>query len=309
MWRYISKRLILIAITFLVAVTFAFTFLRLTPGDPVAALLDYQYTQEEYDSMEHYLGLDRPIIEQFFKYFFGVLRGDLGQTLSIPHRPVSLVILQKLPYTLRLMGLSILFLWCLAVPLGIISALKQYSIIDQLTNIFATFNVAFPGYVAAFLVIYFFALKLGWLPAVGAGDPPDIWHLILPAISIGPHQIGTSTRLMRSSLLEVNRDWFVVAAKARGLSNTLVLIKHALRNALAPVITNLAVLSAQQIGGALAIELVFAYPGVGRLMWGAIATRDYTLIQGCFIIIVSILLIVNLFVDLAYVWIDPRIKL
>lgn len=299
----------MIGITFIVAVTFAFVFLRLAPGDPVAALLDYEYTQDEYENMQHYLGLDKPLFEQYINYILGIFKGDLGQTLSVPHRSVIKVISQKLPYTLRLAALSIMILWGLAIPLGIIAAMKQYSLIDKLTNIFATFNVAFPGYVAAFISIYIFAIVLKWLPAVGAGNPPDLRHLILPALSIGPHAIGTSMRLMRSSLLEVNREWFVIAAKARGLTNTQVLIKHALRNALAPVITNLAVLSARMIGGALAIELVFAYPGVGRLMWGAIAVRDYTLIQGCFIIIVSLLLVVNLLVDLAYVWIDPRIKL
>ena len=284
-----------------------FTITHIVPGDPVLLLLDTQYTQKEYDDMKAYLELDKPLPIQFWTYFKGVIRGDLGKTIH-SREPVTEVISRRFPATLILSVAAIIIAAVFSISTGIISALKQNTKIDYISMVMAQFGISVPIFWLGIILILFLSLHLDLLPVGGRGDPPDIKHLILPAFCLAIPFMAMTARLTRSCMLEVLRENYIIAARSRGFSETRVIFKHVLKNAMIPVVTNLGLQLSRMLGGALIIEVVFRWPGMGGLAYDAIMERDYPIVMGVVLLVAVIFIAINLLVDLSYTLLDPRIR-
>ena len=250
------------------------------------------------------LGLDKPIVQQYFDFLKKLSRGNLGKSLH-SQQPVLSLIMKKYPATLELMLAAVLIALLISLPLGIICALKQYSLIDQGTLVLSLLGVSMPNFWLGPLLIILFSLKLGLLPISGRGG---ILHLVLPAITLGMSMSAILTRMVRSSMMDVLEEDYMVTARAKGLPFRRVILKHALKNALVPVITIVGLQIGALLTGSIITEMIFAWPGLGRLTIQAIYTRDYPLIQGCVLVVAISYVLVNLLTDLAYTVIDPRIR-
>lgn len=284
-----------------------FIITHIIPGDPVLLVLDTQYTQQEYDDMKVYLGLDKPLPIQFLNYTKGILQGDLGKTIH-SREPVTRVILRRFPATFILSVVALFLAAGLAIPIGMISAIKQNTKTDFISMVMAQIGISVPVFWLGILMIMFFSLYLDLLPVGGRGDPPDIKHLILPAFCLAIPFMAMTARLTRSCILEVLRENYIIAARARGYSETRVILKHVLKNAMIPVITNLGLQLSRMLGGALIIEVVFRWPGMGELAYDAIMERDYPVVMGVVLLVAVIFILINLVVDLSYTFFDPRIR-
>ncbi len=281
-----------------------FSLMHLTPGDPVQIMLGEYAQQSEIDQVRDVLGLNDPIYVQYFRFIGGAIHGDFGDSLYF-RKPVMELISARLGYTLTLSVVGMIISYLIAFPVGIISAVKQNTWVDDLGMVGALLGVSMPNFWLGMMLILLFSLKLGWLPASGVGT----WkHLILPAVTVGTSGAALTTRLVRSSMLEVIRKDFVRTARAKGLSEKVVIYKHALRNALIPVITIIGLRLGFILGGAVITETIFGRPGVGRLMVDSIFRRDYLVVQGVTLIIAFSILMANLVIDLTYSFIDPRIR-
>ena len=297
MFRYIMKR-ILMMIPVLIAVSFVVYFLMdLAPGDIISSMAPQDATEAEIEIMREELGLNGSLIERYFRYLGNLLRGDMGMSLSLK-RPVADVFFERFPATLEL-ALAI------SIPLGIAAATHHRSFLDGFSMVTAMLGLSMPGFWLGLLLILFFSHQLGWLPSGGSGG---IVHLILPALALGAGQAGSLTRITRSSMLDVIRQDYLRTARAKGVSEKMVIRKHALKNALIPIITVFGSTLGNLLGGAVAIETVFSWPGIGRLTVSAINTRDITLATGCIIMFTVLLTVTMLLVDIAYAYVDPRIK-
>jgi len=250
------------------------------------------------------LGLDKPIVYQYLDFLKKLSRGNLGKSLH-SQQPVLSLIMKKYPATLELMLAAVLTALLIALPLGIICALKQYSLIDQGTLVLSLLGVSMPNFWLGPLLIILFSLKLGLLPISGRGG---ILHLILPAITLGMSMAAILTRMVRSSMMDVLEEDYMVTARAKGLPFRRVILKHGLKNALIPVLTIVGLQIGALLTGSIITEMIFAWPGLGRLTIQAIYTRDYPLIQGCVLVVAISYVLVNLLTDLAYTVIDPRIR-
>lgn len=281
-----------------------FTINFFTPGDPVAALLGMNYTQEQYDAKEAELGLDKPFFVQFFSYLKGlVTEFDMGTSYQTK-RPVFDELRDRFPTTLKLGILGVFITVIIGVPFGVISATNQYSVLDYGVTTVSLFFASMPNFWLALMLILLFSLKLGWLPATGLFD----WkYWILPAASLGLSPIASITRITRSSMLEVIRQDYVRTARAKGLSRRVIIRRHALQNALIPVITVIGMQLGMIMGGSVVIEAIFAIPGIGSLLQTAINNRNYPVIQGCVLLLSLCICLMNLIVDLVYAAVDPRI--
>lgn len=316
MGRYIQRR-ILISIPILVAITaIIFTLLQLTPGDPLDAYLtpDQVLSQEQRDSLRHELGLDRPAPIRYFFWLREVAKGDLGRRIK-DGQPVALVIRQRIGPTLMLMGSGLVIGIALGIFLGVVSAVKQYSVLDFILTILAFLGASTPAFFAGLLGLYIFSLRLGWFPAGGFATPgisfsvrDHIDHLILPALMLSLFQVSSIMRYTRSAMLGVLTQDYIRTAQAKGLSQRVTIGSHALRNALIPVVTVVGATVPALIGGAVFLESIFSWPGMGTLYLDAIAGRDYPLIMGMTFIIATVILVANLLTDIAYAFIDPRIR-
>jgi peptide/nickel transport system permease protein len=316
MARYIQQR-ILISIPILVAITaIIFTLLQLTPGDPLDAYLtpDQVLSQEQRDSLRHQLGLDRPAPIRYVFWLREVAKGDLGRRIK-DGQPVALVIRQRIGPTLMLMGSGLAISVVLGIFLGVISAIKQYSLLDFVLTILAFLGASTPAFFAGLLGLYIFSLRLGWFPAGGFATPAvpfSVWdhidHLILPALMLSLFQISLIMRYTRSAMLGVLTQDYIRTAEAKGLSRSVTIASHALRNALIPIVTIIGAIVPTLIGGAVFLESIFSWPGMGTLYLDAIAGRDYPLIMGMTFIIATTILVANLLTDIAYAFIDPRIR-
>lgn len=304
MGRYILRR-ILVTIPVLLCVTFLiFTMMHFTDGDPARLILGDTATEEEVAALQKEMGLDRPFFEQYVRYMWNLFHGDLGVSY-MTKLPVSNEIMTRLPVTIRLALLSCLFAVVIGIPAGIISAVKQYTILDNIITVLALIGITMPNFWLALLLVLFFSVKLGILPASGLYGP---LYYIMPVISISAASLATITRMTRSSMLEVIRSDYIRTAKAKGLSERQVIIKHGLKNALIPIITIIGIQFAGGLSGAVVNEQVFAIPGLGKLMVDAIKNRNYPLVEGGVLVIALMCSIVNLAVDLMYAIADPRIK-
>jgi peptide/nickel transport system permease protein len=305
MFRYILKRLLLLIPVIIGASAIIFFIVSMGKDDPVMLLLaGTDPDPETIEYTRHALGLDKPLVIQFFNYMKGLLRGDLGKSYSTG-KPVFQEYMARFPATVRLSFWALVVSVSISIPIGIISAIKQYSLFDNIGMTLALIGVSMPNFWLGLLLIIAFALKLDLLPSGGYGG---FLYIILPAITLGTGQAGLATRMTRSSMLEVIRQDYIRTARAKGLSERVIIIKHALKNALIPIITVLGNQFGHALGGAMLTETIFAWPGVGRLMIDGIYKRDRPVIIGCVIMLCIMISIVNLFVDVMYGFIDPRIK-
>jgi peptide/nickel transport system permease protein len=282
--------------------------MHFTPGDPAETIAVARYgedlTHEEIEWVRATEGLDAPIYVQYGIWLSHLLHGDLGNSL-ITGDPVLSEILTRFPATMELAILSMILSLLIAIPIGIIAAIKQYSITDNFSMIGALIGISMPNFWLGLLLILFFSLYLGWFPVCGYGG---FEHIILPAITLGTEMAAITTRLTRSSMLEVLSQDYIRTARAKGLSEKLVISRHALKNAFIPVITVIGLQFGYLLEGVVIVETIFAWPGVGRLLVDSIFARDFFMIQGCVLFIVIIFALTNLIVDISYAYLDPRIR-
>jgi len=304
MIRYVIKR-VLWTIPVLIGVVFiVFVIGEIDPGDPVSALLGGNYTQEEYDAKYRELGLDKPFLTQFFNYLKGIVtKADLGTSYTTK-RPVVTEIIERFPISFKLAVISIIIAVAFGVPFGIISATRQYSLADYSVTTGSLIFASMPGFWLALMLMIIFALNLKLLPASGMGS----WkNWVLPSLASGLSFIATLTRMTRSSMLDVIRQDYIRTARAKGISERTVVRRHALKNALIPIITTIGFQFGILISGSIIVESIFSLPGLGTLMMSAINNRDYPVIRGSVLILAALICLINLLVDLAYGFADPRI--
>ncbi len=304
MTRYIVKRLLLL-IPIILAVSFVVYFLMdLAPGDPVMQLAPQDATPEQIEQLRVELGMNGTLIERYGRYVWRLLHGDLGTSLT-QKRPVMELFMERFPATFKLALASQVVSLIISLPLGILAARKRGTAIDGASMITAMIGVSMPSFWLALLLIILFSAKLGWLPS---GGDAGFACLIMPAVALGTHSAGSLTRITRSGMLDVLSQDYLRTARAKGVPEKTVITKHALKNALIPIITIFGSNLGNALGGAVAIETVFAWPGVGRLTVKAVNERDMTLATGCIIMFTLFLNVTLLIVDIAYAFVDPRIK-
>lgn len=305
MLRYIGVR-ILTAIPVLFGVaTIVFFMMRVLPGDPAQLMLyETGASGEEVEQLREQLGLNDPLYVQYWTYLGNVVQGDFGQSFYTKQY-VTTMLANQFRSTLELTIAAMFISTTLGVLLGVISAIKQHTWVDSFSMVFALAGVSLPSFWLGLMLIFLFSLRLGWLPTVGSGS---LKHLILPAITLGIGGSAIIARLVRSSMLEVLRQEYVVTARAKGLSAYAVTIRHALRNALIPTVTILGLQFGYLLGGTVVVETVFSRQGIGRLAVVAIKGKDFDVIQGWALFIAAIYIVVNLVVDISYAWLDPRIR-
>ena len=310
--RYVAKRLLVAIPSLLIATLIVFTLPRLIPGDVVQLMLEEKAYAKDLDELRAKLGLDRPIYVQYFEWMGRIVRGDLGESLWT-RRPVIEELGRRLPVTLALGAMATAFAIAIALPVGVISAARQDTMKDYAARSLAVLGLSVPGFWLATLVIVLPAIWWGWRPATGfteLADSPIAWlrQFVLPALILGIASSAAIMRLTRGMLLEVLRQDYVRTAWAKGLAERYVIMKHSLKNAVIPVITVLGIQIAQILGGSIIIESIFGFPGMGRFLFEAIVQRDYPVIQGVNLVIVSVIVMVNLVVDALYATLDPRIR-
>ncbi len=304
MLPYIAKRLVMLIPVVLGVVTLVFFLIHMIPGDPVEIMLGEQAQAADKEALRRELKLDRPIREQYLLYLSGLPRADLGRSIH-SRDPVIQTILKRLPATLMLTLAAMTVAVLIAIPIGILSAVRQYSLMDNVSMFAALLGISMPNFWLGPLLILLFSIQLGWLPVSGMGGAQ---HLILPAITLGTALAAILTRMTRSSVLEVIREQYIVTARAKGLQERVVLFKHAFKNALIPIITILGLQFGALLSGSIITETIFSWPGIGRLMIQAVNQRDYPLVQGCVLFISLSYVLVNLATDLLYGAADPRIR-
>jgi peptide/nickel transport system permease protein len=311
--RFVARRLLYSAIVLLGVLVVVFALVHLVPGDPVRIALGTRYTPEAYDALRSASGLDRPIVVQFFRYLGSALTGDLGVSFRNGD-PVTVTLMERLPATLSLGFAGIVIAMVIALPAGIFSALREGRVSDAIVRVTSQFGVSVPDFWMGILLIALFATTLGWLPTSGYRplfEDPVGWlrHIILPALTVGVVAAAIMTRYVRSAVLEVAAMGYVRTARSKGLSPRVVTLRHTVRNALVPILTITGIQLATLLGGVIVVEVVFAWPGVGRLVYNAVAARDYPLIQGAVLLIAALFLLINVLVDVLYAVVDPRIRL
>lgn len=305
MLRYVQRRLLIAIPVILGVATLVFVIMHLLPGDPAEVMLAQSGGQAEaIERLRHQLGLDLPLHVQYFRFLGNLVRGDLGESIWL-RKPVSQILLQQLPATLELAVGAMLVAMVGGVALGLLAALRRGSWVDRGVMIVASVGISMPVFWSSLLGIYLFAAQLHWLPATGQGD---LRHLILPAAVLGYGAAGSIARLVRSSMLEVLGQEYITAAVAKGLFWQIVVLRHALKNALIPVVTMLGLQFGGLLGGAVITETVFSRQGLGRTMVDAIIWKDFPLVQGGVILIAGMYILVNLAVDVLYAFVDPRIR-
>jgi peptide/nickel transport system permease protein len=292
MFQYVIKRLISTIPVLLGISLLLFFMLRALPGDPAQVLAGQMATQEDIEIMRHQLGLDRPIFVQYAAFLGRLARFDLGRWA-------------RLPNTLLLAAVAITLACFLGIPAGIISAVRPYTLLDYLVTSTALFGMSMPVFWLGLMLVVIFSVMLHWLPAGGTGS----WeHVILPSITLAAFVVAFIARMTRSSMLEVLSQDYTTTARSKGLKEQVVVVKHALKNALIPIITVVGLQFGMLLGGAVLTETVFAWPGLGRLIVDSILARDYPVIQGAILIFALLYILVNLIVDLIYAFVDPRIR-
>jgi peptide/nickel transport system permease protein len=313
MVRFLARRFGYSLVVLVGVLVVVFALVHLVPGDPVRIALGTRYTPEAYHALRSASGLDRPIVAQFLDYVTSAARGDLGVSFRNGD-PVAGILVERLPATVSLALAGILIALFIALPAGIWSALREGRVSDVIIRVTSQFGVSVPDFWMGILLIALFATTLGWLPTSGYrplfSDPAGwLSHIALPGLTVGLVAGAILTRYVRSAVLDVAAMGYVRTARSKGLSPMVVTFRHTVRNALVPILTITGIQLATILGGVIVVEVVFAWPGLGRLVYNAVAARDYPVIQGAVLLIAVLFLLINLIVDLLYAVIDPRIRL
>jgi peptide/nickel transport system permease protein len=301
--KYVIRRLLQAVLVVLGVSLIVFVMIRITPGDPVRTYLGESATDQQVAEYRHYLGLDEPLPLQYVRFVQRAVSGDLGNSLTY-HQPATIVLAEHLPATLQLSFVSLALALLVAIPLGVLSAVRRDSFWDYLGMTLAMLGQSLPAFWLGLVLMLVFAVNLHWLPTSGSGGLP---FLVLPSVTLGAYMAGLFTRLVRSGLLEVLGEDYVRTARAKGLPDRAVLYGHALRNMAIPLVTVIGLQFGTLLGGAVVVETVFSWPGVGTAAVTAIGARDYALVQAVVLVVSLFFVAVNLTIDLLYAYIDPRI--
>ncbi|HXZ31914.1 MAG TPA: nickel ABC transporter permease [Terriglobales bacterium] len=304
MFRYLALRLLYMLPVVWLIVSVVFLLIHLVPGDPILQMLGEGAPAGDVQAARHAYGLDVPLSQQYLHYWKGVLHGDLGPSLRF-NQNVARLIAQRYPYTLQLTLASLFVAIALSIPAGVRSAQRRNRWDDRLLSVVSLFGLSFPNFALGPILILFFAIKLGWLPVSGSGT---LAHVVLPAVTMGSALAAILTRMVRTSMLEELGQDYIRTARAKGLPEHTVVYRHALRNAMIPVITVLGLQFGALLAGAIVTETIFSWPGIGRLTIQAIGNRDYYLVQGCILAIGLTYVAVNFLTDLLYSVVNPRIR-
>jgi ABC-type dipeptide/oligopeptide/nickel transport system permease component len=304
MLKYTLRRIALTIPVLVGVATLVFLLIHLVPGDPAQAMLGDSAAGSDVQDLRTRLGLDRPLLVQYERYLRGLIAGDLGTSFRY-QTPVAHEIGQRLVPTAELAAAAVLVSLIIALPLGVLGALYRGRAIDRVATTLSMVGVSMPNFWLGPLLAILLAVELGWLPVAGSGT---LAHFVLPAATLGAALAAMLARMTRATLIDELRELYVTAARARGLSRTRAVVSHALRNSLIPVVTIVGLQLGAVLTGTIITETIFAWPGVGRLLIQAINFRDYPLVQGCILLIAVTYVSVNLLVDLAYAWLDPRIR-
>ena len=317
MQAYIVKRFLLFIPTLLLATLVVFVLLRLIPGDPALVKLvgeigEGKFTQEQLDAMRAKLGTDRPLYVQYGHWVWGMLRLDFGVSMFF-EEAVSRDLAAKFPITLELTVLALLIATIIAVPLGLLSAIKQDTPADYVARIITIAGVALPNFWVGILIVYFLVLLFAWMPPLGYANvweepATNLQQLIFPALALGFYNMAFTARVTRSSMLEVYREDYIRTARAKGLAERVVILRHALKNALLPMVTVSGYEFGRLLAGTVVIENIFMVPGMGKLLIDSVLHRDYTTVQAVVVVTTVSVLILNLILDMIYGWLNPRIR-
>ena len=304
MYKFVLKRLVML-IPVLLGVSFiVFSILSFTPGDPVEMRLGDNNSEEAYQAMKEEMGLNDPFLLRYVKYIGNAVRGDFGNSYRTS-QPVLNELAARLPNTILLSAAAMLFAVLLGIPLGVISATHQYSAVDNISMIGALFGVSMPNFWLGLMLIVIFAAGLRWFPSSGFEDWASI---VLPAVTLSVNSLAMITRMTRSSMLETIRQDYIRTARAKGLKEGVIVIKHALRNAMIPIVTTVGLQFGFSLGGAVLVETVFAWPGIGRLLVECIKLKDTPVVVACVLVLATMFTVINLCIDILYAFLDPRIR-
>jgi peptide/nickel transport system permease protein len=303
--RYLGQRILYAIPALWLIVTMVFMLAHLVPGDPVAQMLGEGARVEDLQQLRHALGLDLPLLTQYGRYMGGVLHGNLGESFRF-QQPVLKVVASHYPATLELAIVALLICAAIAIPAGVLAAHRRGERTDHAVGVLTLFGLSIPNFALGPILILVFSVILGWLPVSGRGG---ILHLVLPAFTLGAALAAILTRMVRTSVIEELSADYIRTARAKGLTESAVLFRHAFRNALIPILTILGLQFGTLLAGTIVTESIFAWPGIGRLAVQAIGARDYPLLQGCILLIAVSYVIVNLLTDFVYAVVDPRVRL
>ena len=311
MTAFLIRRIAFAFVTLFAVLTLVFAIVRILPGDPAQIILGDQASREAIEAMHVRLGLDQPILLQYASFLSDALRGDWGVSM-VTGRPVLAEVLNVLPWTIELTVVSLAIGIAIGVPLGVWAAVRRNRLVDYIVRISSLAGLSFPAFVSAIILLFLFAIELRWFPVISAHKGSlQAWtqSITLPAISLGLNSAAYITRVTRSAMLEVLSEGYVRTARAKGVPQRIVVWRHALRNALIPIITVAGLYLSTLIGNSVLTEIVFSRPGLGKLIVGALNQRDYTMLEGMMVIYTLAVVVVNLLSDLAYSFVDPRVKL
>ncbi len=304
MLSFLFSRLLSTVIVVLGVVTIVFLLIHLVPGDPVQAMLGESAQPTDLEALREALGLNQPLLMQWWHYMTGLLQGDLGESLY-SKEPIIDILIERFPATLELAFAGLCIAVLIALPFGSIAALRKDSLWDNGSMVFSLLGVSIPNFWLGPMLILLFSLTLGWFPVSGREGPLS---LVLPALTLGTALAAILARMVRSTLLEVLNEDYIRTARAKGLRESAVVIHHALRNAALPIITVLGLQLGTLLGGAVITEIIFAWPGIGQLTIDAIHRRDYPVVQACILLISLSYVLVNTLTDIMYAWLDPRVR-
>ncbi len=312
MVRYILQRFVGMAVVMFLVVTIVFVIVRVTPGDPAAVMLGPDASARDIADLRARLGLDQSLVIQYFYYIGQLLKGDLGQSIFL-NMPVGAALLDRAEPTFFLTVLSLLIACIIALPVGVYAAYRRGSFVDQAATTVAMLAASIPSFWLGLILMQFFAVRLNLFPVSGYGGPGSsftdrMYHLILPAIALGLVSSALILRFTRASMLDVLGDDYIRTARAKGLIERRVIMKHALKNALIPILTVIGLTAAVLISGAVVTETVFGLPGVGNLVVSAVLRRDYPVIQGALLVIAGLYVLINFIIDMLYLFVDPRVR-
>ncbi|SDG00494.1 peptide/nickel transport system permease protein [Sinosporangium album] len=312
MLRITLTRLVSVVPVLLGISIISFFVIRMIPGDVISSIMGQDFGDPQVEAeMRRYFGLDMPLHEQFLHWFGGLLQGDLGTSMRTG-QPVLSEIAERFPATLVLAVSALVVSILISIPFGVISATKRNGLLDAASRLISLIGLSLPNFWLGILLVYVFSVSLGWLPSQGAGEGEGVLdnlrYLILPAVTLGAGLAAISMRMTRSSMLEVLNQDYVRTARAKGLGETVVVTRHALRNSLIPVVTVLGIQAGALLGGTVVVEQVFSWPGLGTMVIRGISQRDYPVVQGTLLFLALFYVVVNLLVDLIYVYLDPRLR-
>jgi len=304
MSTFVAKRLLEMLVALLLMSMIVFALGRLT-GDPIALLLSEYASEEDRIELTRQLGLDKPLLEQYAIFISNALQGDLGRSV-VGERPTAVeLIAERLPASLQLACAAFVLSLSIGIPLGVLAAVKRGTAVDTAARVAALLGQSVPAFWLGIVLMYFFSVQLGWLPTSGSGS---LAHLVLPTVSMALFTVAAITRLVRVSMIDALGSEYIKLARVKGVPERVVIWKHALRNSLIPVLTYMGAFFATMITGAVVIETVFSWPGIGRLAYESILNRDFPVMQAVVLVMTVLFMLANLTVDIAYAWLDPRIK-